>query len=315
MLPEDRNNLNLTPVKTVSSVITKKKHGRSRDTGSSGQIWRYEEDIGLDEFEGRSDVTSCCIRDEFKGYRTQDGPETDSEIITCATTSDSGVEATPSDEDHNYYVVSKSADLEATPSDKDRTYNAVSQSPNLGATPSGRDENYLMRLEEIGSPARARSHRKSRKPIKSADKSDPNFRGVTVKFNTTIGDDRTKLIIESSFSLNRLSKRRRNQLRRRRSYEEEDELMTSSDSEEQTISMRHSWSLKSGKQCASCCTKKTPLWRDAEDGTPLCNACGIRYKKYRIRCVCCWFVPRKASKAKSLCAKCGQKFLISTKRL
>ena len=31
-----------------------------------------------------------------------------------------------------------------------------------------------------------------------------------------------------------------------------------------------------GKQCASCGTKKTPLWRDAEDGTSLCNACGIR---------------------------------------
>ncbi|RXM93766.1 GATA-type zinc finger protein 1 [Acipenser ruthenus] len=30
------------------------------------------------------------------------------------------------------------------------------------------------------------------------------------------------------------------------------------------------------KCCASCNTKKTPLWRDAEDGTPLCNACGIR---------------------------------------
>lgn len=28
--------------------------------------------------------------------------------------------------------------------------------------------------------------------------------------------------------------------------------------------------------CASCCTRKTPMWRDAEDGTPLCNACGIR---------------------------------------
>lgn len=31
------------------------------------------------------------------------------------------------------------------------------------------------------------------------------------------------------------------------------------------------------KICASCCTTKTPLWRDAEDGTPLCNACGIRW--------------------------------------
>lgn len=31
------------------------------------------------------------------------------------------------------------------------------------------------------------------------------------------------------------------------------------------------------KICASCKTRRTPLWRDSEDGTPLCNACGIRY--------------------------------------
>ena len=33
----------------------------------------------------------------------------------------------------------------------------------------------------------------------------------------------------------------------------------------------------SGRQCASCNTRRTALWRGAEDGTPLCNACGIRY--------------------------------------
>ena len=33
----------------------------------------------------------------------------------------------------------------------------------------------------------------------------------------------------------------------------------------------------SAKTCASCRTRRTPLWRDAEDGTPLCNACGIRF--------------------------------------
>ncbi|WAR22697.1 ZGLP1-like protein [Mya arenaria] len=32
------------------------------------------------------------------------------------------------------------------------------------------------------------------------------------------------------------------------------------------------------KTCASCKTRRTPLWRDSEDGTPLCNACGIRTK-------------------------------------
>ncbi|TNN83628.1 GATA-type zinc finger protein 1 [Liparis tanakae] len=59
------------------------------------------------------------------------------------------------------------------------------------------------------------------------------------------------------------------------------------------------------KVCASCCTRKTPMWRDAEDGTPLCNACGIRYKKYRVRCVKCWHIPRKEGNSNSCCIKCG----------
>ncbi|XP_063175024.1 GATA-type zinc finger protein 1 [Chroicocephalus ridibundus] len=48
------------------------------------------------------------------------------------------------------------------------------------------------------------------------------------------------------------------------------------------------------KRCASCKTRRTPLWRAAENGTPLCNACGIRYKKYRVRCRRCWNVPGKS---------------------
>ncbi|KAG7236759.1 hypothetical protein INR49_029527 [Caranx melampygus] len=47
------------------------------------------------------------------------------------------------------------------------------------------------------------------------------------------------------------------------------------------------------------------MWRDAEDGTPLCNACGIRYKKYRVRCVNCWHIPRKEGNSNSCCLKCG----------
>lgn len=35
------------------------------------------------------------------------------------------------------------------------------------------------------------------------------------------------------------------------------------------------------RRCASCRTQRTPLWRDAEDGTPLCNACGIRSAGWR----------------------------------
>ncbi|TSK62626.1 GATA-type zinc finger protein 1 [Bagarius yarrelli] len=64
--------------------------------------------------------------------------------------------------------------------------------------------------------------------------------------------------------------------------------------------------LERKKTCASCCTRKTPLWRDAEDGTPLCNACGIRYKKYGVRCLQCWNIPRKEANFTSKCLKCGE---------
>ena len=62
---------------------------------------------------------------------------------------------------------------------------------------------------------------------------------------------------------------------------------------------------KGGKVCASCKTRKTPLWRDAEDGTPYCNACGIRFKKYRIRCSECSYIPRKDERVGNTCCVCG----------
>ncbi|KAK2187597.1 hypothetical protein NP493_160g00032 [Ridgeia piscesae] len=61
----------------------------------------------------------------------------------------------------------------------------------------------------------------------------------------------------------------------------------------------------SGRQCASCNTRRTALWRGAEDGTPLCNACGIRYRKYRIRCKHCWLVPTRGSQGSANCTRCG----------
>ncbi|XP_026122083.1 GATA transcription factor 14-like [Carassius auratus] len=60
------------------------------------------------------------------------------------------------------------------------------------------------------------------------------------------------------------------------------------------------------KMCVSCRTRKTPLWRDAEDGTPLCNACGIRYKKYRVRCQRCWNIPKKDTNTHSSRQRCGE---------
>ena len=60
-----------------------------------------------------------------------------------------------------------------------------------------------------------------------------------------------------------------------------------------------------GKTCVSCKTKKTPLWRDAEDGTPYCNACGIRFKKYRIRCPLCQYIPHKEESLRNICSFCS----------
>lgn len=64
------------------------------------------------------------------------------------------------------------------------------------------------------------------------------------------------------------------------------------------------------KTCASCKTKKTPLWRDSEDGTPYCNACGIRFKKYRFRCSACSYIPRKDEREVSKsCCLCGSRLV------
>ncbi|XP_064331674.1 GATA-type zinc finger protein 1 isoform X2 [Phalacrocorax carbo] len=61
------------------------------------------------------------------------------------------------------------------------------------------------------------------------------------------------------------------------------------------------------KRCASCKTRRTPLWRAAENGTPLCNACGIRYKKYRVRCRRCWNIPGKSGTPRPQCPHCGER--------
>lgn len=78
------------------------------------------------------------------------------------------------------------------------------------------------------------------------------------------------------------------------------------ETDEKCYSLKCSRNSTKSKTCASCHTKKTPLWRDADDGTPYCNACGIRFKKYRIRCPTCLYVPRKDEKTSdNSCYMCG----------
>lgn len=173
--------------------------------------------------------------------------------------------------------------------------------------------------------------RKPLKPTKSANKTDPSFRGVTLQMKTNIkrsqNDLETQLVIRSYFTAKkkRSPSNEKVEKPRRPTGGKARLLPTSLEMrfQQTPVSLNHPENLKENfgdlgckplrvvklkKECASCGTLKTPLWRDAEDGTPLCNACGIRYKKYRVRCLRCWYIPRKEEKASSRCTSCGSFF-------
>ncbi|XP_019514830.1 PREDICTED: GATA-type zinc finger protein 1 isoform X3 [Hipposideros armiger] len=128
--------------------------------------------------------------------------------------------------------------------------------------------------------------RKQLNPHRGAEKVDPWFEGVTLKFQ--IKPD-SNLQIMSSYSLTFSSR-----------FQGPPTGPTGGPEANPGGS-----EILGPRRCASCRTQRTPLWRDAEDGTPLCNACGIRYKKYGTRCSSCWLVPRKNVQPKRLCGRCG----------
>ncbi|XP_066519697.1 GATA-type zinc finger protein 1 [Hoplias malabaricus] len=163
------------------------------------------------------------------------------------------------------------------------------------------DEKHLELEEEQAKPSaqtdcenRRRTPRKQAHPSRSPDLHDPEIQGVTFSMHTELDSstDQCRLLITSKYR-----RGRRSRITRSRSLQIS-QRTSSSEEESDSVSI-------SKKVCASCCTRKTPLWRDAEDGTPLCNACGIRYKKYRVRCLQCWNIPRKEANSNSKCLKCG----------
>uniref|UniRef100_A0A3B4H969 Zinc finger GATA like protein 1 n=1 Tax=Pundamilia nyererei TaxID=303518 RepID=A0A3B4H969_9CICH len=167
-------------------------------------------------------------------------------------------------------------------------------------TAPSKAELWTMQKEDHGSSShqwRTKTPRKQPRPSRSVDIQDPDFQGVTFRMDTELDESREqcRLLITSRYSKELCRSVRKPRLRTRSSQKS---FKTSSSDEENGHTT-------SGKVCASCCTRKTPMWRDAEDGTPLCNACGIRYKKYRVRCVNCWHIPRKEGNSNSCCLKCG----------
>ncbi|XP_063045862.1 GATA-type zinc finger protein 1 [Engraulis encrasicolus] len=151
-----------------------------------------------------------------------------------------------------------------------------------------------------------RAPRKQARPSRSVDPHDPDLQGVMFRMTPRLDEDKQcRLLISSNYVYRHSSKelpargcKRRRLAKEASSSEEEEADEEGGDSNSSSLSTVT-------KTCASCCTRKTPLWRDAEDGTPLCNACGIRYKKYRVRCTGCWHIPRKDTKSKVNCFKCG----------
>ncbi|XP_037673852.1 GATA-type zinc finger protein 1 [Choloepus didactylus] len=135
-------------------------------------------------------------------------------------------------------------------------------------------------------PPQKRHHRKQPHPCQGSEKGDPGFEGVTLKFQ--IKPD-ASLQILPSYSLACSSGSLGGPAA-------PTGVPEASQAGSEALGPR---------RCASCKTERTPLWRDAEDGTPLCNACGIRYKKYGTRCSGCWLVPRKSVQPKRLCGRCG----------
>ncbi|XP_062617749.1 uncharacterized protein LOC134279369 [Saccostrea cucullata] len=125
-----------------------------------------------------------------------------------------------------------------------------------------------------GQERRVKRSRKLQIPVKSAQRLDPNFRGATVILHTEIKNKNCSLTLSAHFSNVKIYKQQPCRKRKHSgSYSNADSV--SGSDEENTIPFPKDTHY-SGKICASCGTHRTPLWRDADDGTPLCNACGIR---------------------------------------
>lgn len=158
---------------------------------------------------------------------------------------------------------------------------------NSNGSPGGRCSSAAAYSSQTG------GRRKKAIPRKSPSVDDPSFKGAVVHMRLQMVNGMAKLKMEHYYN----NMQRRGVLR--------PDYAEISESEDDFEYARKEDVEQQDKQCASCATKLTPLWRDAEDGTPLCNACGIRYKKYKVRCTRCWHIPRKNDNTRSDCKECG----------
>lgn len=129
--------------------------------------------------------------------------------------------------------------------------------------------------------------RRKATPRKSPNADDPDFKGAVVEMQLLMIGGQPQLKMEHYY----------NDEQQRRSLGQYSSEPSDSEDDYEFVG--------EGKKCTSCATKSTPLWRAAEDGTQLCNACGIRYKKYKVRCTRCWHIPMKNENKRIYCLECG----------
>jgi hypothetical protein len=89
------------------------------------------------------------------------------------------------------------------------------------------------------------------------------------------------------------------------------EVIVSNPNQQVEIRKTHRKQITLGERCcASCGATKTPYWRDAwGENISLCNACGLRYAKFKKRCSLCHYVPRKEDKNGRCCSQCRGSWL------
>ncbi|KAI8321762.1 hypothetical protein GQ54DRAFT_172165 [Martensiomyces pterosporus] len=72
------------------------------------------------------------------------------------------------------------------------------------------------------------------------------------------------------------------------------------------------------RSCASCAAISTPCWRPGWiDSMTLCNSCGLRYKKGKVFCAACCYVPMKTEIATGgaiVCKRCSSSIQSSAER-
>ncbi|XP_025083508.1 GATA-type zinc finger protein 1-like [Pomacea canaliculata] len=140
-------------------------------------------------------------------------------------------------------------------------------------------ETKLVQAQETGTVSKLaegtrRQRRKPANPQKSPLLGDPNFSGVTIYFQTVWHGQTCKLHMRHYYS--RLPCQKMRKQRQSLIIDCEHDSCEPGGDCKYEAPEKDKLVLAGGKCCASCGTHRTPLWRDAEDGTSLCNACGIR---------------------------------------